>query len=64
MGMVFNIYWNYGDAGDRFLGRVLIGLDHDSESFDVLPPYFPDPTDEDVGKALNICFPNSIIKRP
>ena len=60
MGMVFDIYWNYGDAGDR----VLIGLDHDSESFDVLPPYFPDPTYEDVGKALNKRFPNSIIKRP
>ena len=64
MGVVFDIYWNYGDAGDQYLGRVLTGLDPNSESFDVLPPYFPDPTDEDVVKALNICFPNLIIKRP
>ena len=64
MGMVFDIFWNYGDAGDQYLGRVSTGLDPNSESFDVLPPYFPDPTDEDVVKGLNICFPNLIITRP
>ena len=40
MGAVFDIYWNYGDAGDQYIGRVLSSLDPSKESFSVLPPHF------------------------
>ena len=50
--MVLNIYWNYGDAGDQYLDRVLTGFYPNLENFDVLPTYFSDPTDEDVLEAM------------
>ena len=64
MGAVFDIYWNYGDAGDQYLGRVLSGLDPSKESFSVLPPHFLDTEQSEVDEALTICFGEILRKHP
>ena len=40
MGKVFDIYFNFGTTGDSYLGRVLTGLDPNSDEFAILPPHF------------------------
>ena len=40
MGKVLDIYWLFAAAGDHYCGRILAGLDVNSNSFDVLPPHF------------------------
>ena len=37
MGKVFDIYFNFGTARDSYLGRVLAGLDPNSDEFGILP---------------------------
>jgi len=64
MGAVFDIYWNYGDTGDQYLGRVLSGLDPSKETFSVLPPHFVDTEQSDINDALNICFGGILRKHP
>ena len=64
MGAVFDIYWNYGDAGDQYLGRVLSGLDPTKESFSILPPHFPITDHNDINEALNVCFGHILRRHP
>ena len=52
MGKVFDIYFNFGIAGDCYLGRVLAGLDPNSDTFSILPPHFKDSSNACVEKGL------------
>ena len=40
MGAVLDVYWQFSDAGDHFLGRVLAGLDPNKSEFASMPPHF------------------------
>ena len=61
LGSVLEIYWKYAQAGDNYLGRLLAGLDPNSETFAVLPPHFTVPmTNEKVQNAMTLCFGNII----
>jgi hypothetical protein len=56
-GQVFDIYLQFADPGDQYLGRILAGLDPNSAEFASLPPHFTIPsTNRDVEEALEICF--------
>ena len=56
-GQVFDVYLQFADPGDQYLGRILAGLDPNTSEFASLPPHFTTPsTDTDVEDALKICF--------
>lgn len=57
-GTVFDIYLLFAEPGDHYLGRILAGLDVNSLSFGVLPPHFVNSEDEEVTKAIDMCFGN------
>ena len=40
LGSVLEINWEYAQAGDNYLGRLLAGLDPNSETFAIPPPHF------------------------
>ena len=55
--VVFDVYLQFAEPGDQFLGRILAGLlDPNSAEFAVLPPYFTVGPKEnaDVAQALKI----------
>ena len=56
MGKVFDIYFNFGIAGDCYLGRVLAGLDPNSDTFSILPPHFKDLSNACVEEGLCSLF--------
>ena len=56
-GTVQDIYFNFAQPGDHYIGRMLAGLDPNSTSFRVLPPHFKCGLEnEHVQRALNMCF--------
>jgi hypothetical protein len=56
-GHVFDVYLQFADPGDQYLGRILAGLDPNTSEFASLPPHFVVPsTNKDVEEALVICF--------
>ena len=66
MGKVLDVYWNWSQVGDTYLGRCIAGLDPDSDSFDVLPPHFKLAEEkalqnEHIREAIDLCF-GPIIK--
>ena len=40
MGKIFDTYFTFGDFGDQYLERILVGLNSSLPSFATLPPYF------------------------
>ena len=57
LGVIIDIYWKFAEKGDHYLGRILAGLDPDSESFDVLPPHFTVGIGNNhLKKAFHICY--------
>jgi hypothetical protein len=61
-GSVFDIYFQFAETGDQYLGRLIVGLDPNSPDFDVLPPHFKGGTDNDyIQRAMELCF-GPIIK--
>ena len=40
IGKVLDCYWHFNAVGDQYLGRVLAGLDPNSNTFDILPPHW------------------------
>jgi hypothetical protein len=40
MGKVLDVHWHFGEPGDHFLGRVIVGLPENSPDFAILPPHF------------------------
>jgi hypothetical protein len=57
IGQILELYWQFGDAGDCYAGRILAGLDHEDPSFEVLPPHFAcGMENEHVAEAMRLCF--------
>ena len=50
MGKVFDVYFNFEECGNNYLGRILAGLDPNSTNFGDLPPYFKKDMNDDVIK--------------
>jgi hypothetical protein len=40
MGKVLDLYFQFAEPGDQYLGQVLVGLDVNSPKFSALPPHF------------------------
>lgn len=56
-GAIFDVYFQFAEPGDQYLGRCLAGLDPNSPSFAILPPHFTVSTiQEDVANAMRISF--------
>ena len=59
LGVILEIYWKFAESGDYYLGRILAGLDPDSEEFGILPPHFTvGMNNQTVQKVLQLCFGN------
>ena len=59
MGKVLDVYWQFAEIGDEYLGRCLRGLDPNLSTFSVLPPHWnvDNPTnDPDINDALQLMF--------
>jgi hypothetical protein len=56
-GSVYDIYFQFAEPGDQYLGRIIAGLDPNSPEFDVLPPHFKGGAqNENVKCAMELCF--------
>ena len=65
LGKFFDIYFNFGEVGNAFLGRILDGIDHNSPNFNQLPPYFTEGFENtDVKEAIDIMYGNVPVKHP
>ena len=62
MGKVFDVYFNFGECGDNYLGRILAGLDPNSTNFGDLPPYFKKDMNDDVIKQGMTCMYGDLLK--
>ena len=57
MGKIFDTYFHFGIIGDCYLGRILAGLDPNTESFAQVPPHFKcDASNTHVERAMQLCF--------
>ena len=60
MGKVLDVYWQFADVGNAYLGRCLCGLDPNLSSFSVLPPHWrldnPVHADPDIEDALQSMY--------
>jgi hypothetical protein len=67
MGKVLDVYWQFADVGDAYLGRCLCGLDPNLSTFSVLPPHWTmdDPVhDPDIEDALQLMYGVIIARHP
>jgi hypothetical protein len=67
MGKVLDVYWQFADVGDAYLGRCLCGLDPTLSTFSVLPPHWTvdDPVnDPDIEDALQLMYGVIIAQHP
>ena len=56
-GVMFDIYFQFAEPGDQYLGRILAGLDPNQHNFDVLPPHFKEGMDNEfVHEAMMRCY--------
>jgi hypothetical protein len=65
MGKVLDVYWHFGEPGDHFLGRVVVGLPENSPKFAILPPHFTmtEPIlNEDVAEAMDLMYATIVQK--
>ena len=59
MGKVLDLYFQFAEPGDHYLGRVLVGLDVNSPNFAALPPHFitDDPmSNEAIREAMSSMY--------
>jgi hypothetical protein len=62
IGKILELYWQFGDAGDCYAGRILAGLDHEDPSFSVLPPHFAcGMENEYVAEGIKLCFGSILV---
>ena len=65
LGTILDIYWQFSDCGDYYLGRSLTMIDINSEDFAILPPHFIsiNPLDDpDIKEAINLMYPKILEK--
>ena len=56
---VLDVYWQFADAGDAYLGRCLSGLDPNDSKFSTLPPHWnleSPVNDDDIKEGLAIMY--------
>jgi hypothetical protein len=59
LGKVLDVYWQFAEAGDSYLGCCLCGLDPNHTNFSALPPHWTidNPVeDPDVNEALHSMY--------
>jgi hypothetical protein len=57
MVQILKLYWQFGDAGDCYAGRILAWLDHEDSSFEVLLLHFAcGMENEHVAEAMRLSF--------
>ena len=67
LGKVLDVYWQFAEVGDSYLGRCLCGLDPNDSTFSVLPPHWTvdNPVeDTDIGEALQLMYGVIIGQHP
>jgi hypothetical protein len=67
LGKVLDVYWQFAEAGDSYLGRCLCGLDPNDSTFCVLPPHWniDSPTeDSDIQEALCLMYGKIVTNHP
>ena len=67
LGKVLDVYWQFAEAGDSYLGRCLCGLDPNDSAFSVLPPHWnvESPVDDPlINKALCNMYGTILAKHP
>jgi hypothetical protein len=67
LGKVLDVYWQFAEAGDAYLGCCLCGLDPNHSTFSVLPPHWTvdNPVeDADIGEGLHLMNGVIIEKHP
>jgi hypothetical protein len=67
LGKVLDIYWQFAETGDAYLGRCLAGLDPNSSNFSVLPPHWNVTSpfeDVDIKEALQLMYANILRAHP
>ena len=67
LGKVLDVYWQFAEAGDSYLGRCLCGLDPNDSAFSVLPPHWNavSPVDDPhIKEALHSMYGTIISKHP
>ena len=67
LGKVLDVYWQFAEVGDNYLGRCLCGLDANLSTFSVLPPHWTveNPVDDpDINDALHLMYGVIIEKHP
>ena len=66
IGTVLDCYWHFGSVGDQYLGRILAGLDPNSNTFNTLPPHFTTANPMEtfcIKKAMYICYGSLVENR-
>jgi hypothetical protein len=64
---VLDIYWQFAETGDAYLGQCLAGLDPNSSDFSVLPPHWnlASPLeDDDIKEAMQSMYANILRAHP
>jgi hypothetical protein len=59
LGKVLDIYWQFSETGDAYLGRCLAGLDPNSSNFSGLPPHWnvASPLEDDnIKEAMQLMY--------
>ena len=67
LGKVLDVYWQFAEVGDSYLGRCLCGLDPNHTNFSVLPPHWTveNPVDDpDIKEALHRMYGVIITVHP
>lgn len=65
LGRILDLYWHFAEPGDTYLGRVLAGLDPNSDEFGTLPPHWKldDPMSNDkIKEGMNLMFATILQK--
>ena len=66
LGKILDIYWQFAEAGDSYLGRCLCGLDPNDSTFSVLPPHWDvdNPMlNKDINTAMQMMYYGTILKK-
>lgn len=67
LGKVLDIYWQFAEAGDSYLGRCLAGMDPNTSEFSVLPPHWITASpmeDDDIKEALDLMYGTIMQSHP
>jgi hypothetical protein len=67
LGKVLDVYWQFAEVGDAYLGRCLCGLDPNHSTFSVLPPHWmvDNPVeDADIRDALQLMYGVIVAQHP